>query len=65
MEDFGRDVKKFLRFHGFKQWQLARQVGLDPTHFSKILSGWFGPIADERKEKIRVAMKELAEQKNA
>ena len=45
MEDFGKEVRKFLKFHGLKQWQLARQVGIDPAHLSKLLTGWF-PLYD-------------------
>lgn len=60
MKNFGKEVREFLKFHGFKQWQLARQIGLDPCHFSKMLSGWF-PLRPQMKARILEAMKSLAE----
>jgi len=62
VEDFGQEVKKFLKFHDMRQWQLARKVGIDPAHLSKLLTGWF-PLREVMRQRILKAMKELSERK--
>ena len=63
MNAFGQEVKKFLRFHNIKQFQLARQVGMNQAHLSKILNDWF-PINTKMKNRILAGMKALTEDKN-
>ena len=63
MNDFGEEVRRFLRFHGLKQWQLAKEAGVDPAYLSKILTGWF-PVKEKMRTKILTAMQELMEKKN-
>lgn len=63
MNEFGKEVRKFLKFQGFKQWQLARQVGINPAHLSKLLSGWF-PLREKMRGRILTAMKALTERKD-
>jgi len=60
MNDFGNEVKKYLKFHNKKQWQLARQVGVDPAYLSKILRGWF-PVKEKMRNRILAGMKTLSE----
>ena len=61
MNDFGQEVREFLKFHNRKQWELARQVGIDPAHLSKLLTGWF-PLREEMKKRILAGMNALTEQ---
>lgn len=63
MNRFGEEVKRFLKFHGFKHYQLAKQIGLHQAHLSKILNDWF-PIRAKMRSRIQAGMKELAEKRN-
>lgn len=63
MEDFGQVVRKFLKFHNLRQWQLAKQIGIDPAYLSKLLSGWF-PLREKMQQRILAAMNALMEREN-
>jgi hypothetical protein len=58
MNEFGHKIKKYLKFHGFKQYQLAAEADLHPTYLSKVLSGWF-PVTQNMQRKILGALKTL------
>ena len=62
MNDFGNEVRRFLKLHNLRQWKLARELGVDPAYLSKVLRGWF-PVKREMQARIVAAMKNLLESK--
>ena len=60
VNDFGQEVREFLKSHNKKQCQLAKQIGIDPAYLSKLLSGWF-PLREKMKQRILAGMKALTE----
>ena len=51
------EVRAAYMAHGIRQWELARELGLSETHFSRKLRHELPP---EEKERILAAIEKLA-----
>ena len=51
------EVRAAYMTHGIRQWELARELGLSETHFSRKLRHELPP---EEKERILAAIEKLA-----
>lgn len=55
------EIRAAYMAHGIKQWELAKELGLSETHFSRKLRHELPP---EEKECILAAIEKLAEETN-